>query len=123
MRQDSLSPKGPVSILVMRTGEEDEGRGGPCILKGIPDEVGAPGLFRPPSWGIDDQGHCLSYLVSAPTTRRQSLVPDALGILGVRRDRTVTAMPEEKSPTSQFRSAASPGPLEQSARSLKPPRR
>jgi hypothetical protein len=71
-----VTASGTTSILVMRTGEEDQGVIG-LRQSGLPDER-EPGLnvrFR----GVDDKG-IMSYLVSAYYSAA-ILVPDALGIL------------------------------------------
>jgi len=70
-----ITESGTTSILVMRTGEEDQGVVG-LHQTGIPDEH-QPGL----NWfmGIDEKG-IINYLVSAYYSAAV-LVPDALGIL------------------------------------------
>jgi CRP-like cAMP-binding protein len=71
-----VTASGTTSILVMRTGEEDQGVIG-LRQTGLPDER-EPGLnvrFR----GVDDKG-IMSYLVSAYYSAA-ILVPDALGVL------------------------------------------
>ncbi|POM27594.1 Major membrane protein I [Actinomadura rubteroloni] len=71
-----ISPGGTSSILVLRTGEEDQGVVG-LHRTGIPDEV-EPGLSVR-FMGVDDRA-ILSYLVSAYYSAAV-LVPDALGVL------------------------------------------
>ncbi len=71
-----ISPTQTTSILVMRTGEEDQGVVG-LHQTGIPDEYQPSLSVR--FTGIDDQA-CMSYLISAYYSAAV-LVGDALGIL------------------------------------------
>ena len=71
-----VSPAGTSSILVMRTGEDDEGVVG-LHRTGLPGEVG-PGLSVRFA-GIDERA-VTTYLVSAYYSAAV-LVPDALGVL------------------------------------------